>query len=47
MTSLAVGRRAGALDACALFADVVVWLTVESLGLTGEAVRLQGQPPQC
>jgi len=26
---------------------VVVWLTVEGLGLTGEAARLPGQPPQC
>ena len=25
---------------------VVVWLTVEGLGLTGEAARLPGQPPQ-
>jgi len=25
---------------------VVVWLTVEGLGLTVEAVRLPGQPPQ-
>jgi len=25
---------------------VVVWLTVERLGLTGEAARLPGQPPQ-
>jgi len=25
---------------------VVVWLTVEGLGLTGEATRLPGQPPQ-
>jgi len=25
---------------------VVVWLTVEGWGLTGEAVRLLGQPPQ-
>jgi len=25
---------------------VVVWLTVESLRLTGEAVRLPGQPPK-
>jgi len=25
---------------------VVVWLTVEGLGLTGEAVRLREQPPQ-
>jgi len=24
---------------------VVVWLTVEGLGLTGEAARLPGQPP--
>jgi len=23
------------------------WSTVESLGLTGEAARLPGQPPQC
>jgi len=26
---------------------VVVWLTVEGLGQTGEAVGLPGQPPQC
>jgi len=26
---------------------VVVWLTVEGLGQTGEAVRLPGQLPQC
>jgi len=25
---------------------VVVWLTVEGLGLTGQAARLAGQPPQ-
>ena len=25
---------------------VVVWLTVEGLGLRGEATRLLGQPPQ-
>jgi len=25
---------------------VVVWLTVEGVGLTGEAARLPGQPPQ-
>jgi len=25
---------------------LVVWLTVEGLGLTGEAARLPGQPPQ-
>jgi len=25
---------------------VVEWLTVEGLGLTGEAARLPGQPPQ-
>ena len=25
---------------------VVVWLTVEGLGLTKEAARLPGQPPQ-
>jgi len=25
---------------------VVVWLTVEGLGLIGEAARLPGQPPQ-
>jgi len=25
---------------------VVVWLTVEGLGLTGEAARLPGQPPK-
>jgi len=25
---------------------VLVWLIVEGLGLTGEAVRLPGQPPQ-
>jgi len=24
---------------------VVLWLTVEGLGLTGEAARLPGQPP--
>jgi len=27
--------------------QVVVWLTVEGLGLTGKAARLPGQPPQC
>jgi len=26
--------------------QVVVWLTVEGLGLTGEATRLPRQPPQ-
>jgi len=26
---------------------VVVWLTVEGFGLTGEAARLPGQPLQC
>jgi len=26
--------------------QVVVWLTVEGLGLTGEAARLQGKPHQ-
>jgi len=25
---------------------VVVWIIVEDLGLTGEAARLPGQPPQ-
>jgi len=25
---------------------VVVWLTVEGLGLTGEAAKLPGRPPQ-
>ena len=45
--SLASGRNADGSDAGSVFADgVVVWLTVEGLGLTWEAARLPGQPPQ-